>query len=148
MGEFLLEGFVHVLLEVRGFDVFNDRSLKRKTRGGVKMTTLPSLSKVTGSSNTSVGFHCLTKRLYTGLVLAMSLKGWVRWLFKHMTKDTAEPRFKHWATCSFIIMNPDTLLTVLAHKMCVNPPHQIHLLLLFEWRLLKTVAPSCKSLSF
>lgn len=27
VGEFLLEGFVHVLLEVRGFDVFNDRSL-------------------------------------------------------------------------------------------------------------------------
>lgn len=75
MGEFLLEGFVHVLLEVRGFDVFNDRSLKRKTRGGVRMTTLPSLSWVTGSSHTSVGFHCLTRRLYTELVLVVSLKG-------------------------------------------------------------------------
>lgn len=30
VGEFLLEGFVHVLLEVRGFDVFDDRSLKMK----------------------------------------------------------------------------------------------------------------------
>lgn len=30
VGEFLLEGFVHVLLEVRGFDVFNNRSLKNK----------------------------------------------------------------------------------------------------------------------
>lgn len=28
VGEFLLEGFVHVLLEVRGFDVFDDRSLQ------------------------------------------------------------------------------------------------------------------------
>lgn len=75
MGEFLLEGFVHVLLEVRGFDVFNDRSLKRKTRGGVNMTTLSALSKVTGSSHTSVGFHRLTVRLCTGLVLPKSLKG-------------------------------------------------------------------------
>lgn len=31
MGEFLFEGFVHVLLEVGGFDVFDDRGLKRKT---------------------------------------------------------------------------------------------------------------------
>lgn len=38
--EFFLEGFVHVLFEVRGFHVFDDRSLEKKTRGGVKMTTL------------------------------------------------------------------------------------------------------------
>lgn len=75
VGEFLLEGFVHVLLEVRGFDVFNDRSLRRKNRGGVKMTTLLAPSKVTGSSHTSVGFHCPTMRLYRELVLPMSLKG-------------------------------------------------------------------------
>lgn len=31
MGEFLFEGFVHVLLEVGGFDVFDDRGLKGKT---------------------------------------------------------------------------------------------------------------------
>lgn len=30
VGEFLLEGFVHVLLEVRGFDVFDDRSLEKE----------------------------------------------------------------------------------------------------------------------
>lgn len=64
MGEFLLEGFVHVLLEVGGFDVFNDRGLKRETRGGVKVTTLSAPSRVTGSSHTSVGFHGLTMRLY------------------------------------------------------------------------------------
>lgn len=65
MGELLLEGFVHVLLEVRGFDVFNDRSLKRKTRGGVRMTTLLSaLGRRTGSSHTSVGFHNLTMKLH------------------------------------------------------------------------------------
>lgn len=72
--EFLLEGFVHVLLEVRGFDVFDDRGLKRKTRGGVKMTTLSALGSVTGSSHTRVGFHRLTMRLYRDLVLLMSLK--------------------------------------------------------------------------
>lgn len=43
VGEFLLEGFVHVLLEVKGFDVFDDRSLEKKTRGGVKMTALSSV---------------------------------------------------------------------------------------------------------
>lgn len=32
MGEFLFEGFVHVLLEVGGFDVFNDRGLKKKKK--------------------------------------------------------------------------------------------------------------------
>lgn len=32
MGEFLFEGFVHVLFEVRGFDVFNDRGLRRKKK--------------------------------------------------------------------------------------------------------------------
>lgn len=58
MGEFLFEGFVHVLLEVGGFHVFNDRSLKRKTRGGVRVITLSALSKVTGSLHPSVGFHC------------------------------------------------------------------------------------------
>ena len=62
VGELLLEGFVHVFLEVRGFDVFNDRSLKRKTRGGVTMTTRSALGRVTGSSHTSVGFHGLTIR--------------------------------------------------------------------------------------
>lgn len=31
VGELLLEGFVHVLLEVRGFDVFDDRSLEKQT---------------------------------------------------------------------------------------------------------------------
>lgn len=30
VGEFLLEGFVHVLLEVGGFDVFDDRSLEKE----------------------------------------------------------------------------------------------------------------------
>ena len=30
VGKFLLEGFVHVLFEVKGFDVFDDRSLKGK----------------------------------------------------------------------------------------------------------------------
>lgn len=74
MGELLLEGFVHVLFEVRGFDVFNDGGLKRKTRGGVKMTMLSALSKVTGSSHTSVGFHYLTMRLYCVLVLPVRLK--------------------------------------------------------------------------
>lgn len=57
VGEFLLEGFVHVLLEVRGFDVFNDRRLKRKTRRGVNTTALSTLSKAIGSSHTSVGFQ-------------------------------------------------------------------------------------------
>lgn len=63
VGELLLEGFVHVLLEVRGFDVFNDRSLKRKTRDGVSTVTLSAQSKATGSLHSSVGFHCLTMRL-------------------------------------------------------------------------------------
>ena len=38
VGELLLEGLVHVLLEVRRFDVFDDRRLERKTRGGVRGT--------------------------------------------------------------------------------------------------------------
>lgn len=32
MGKFLFEGFIHVLLEVGGFDVFNDRCLRRKKK--------------------------------------------------------------------------------------------------------------------
>lgn len=66
MGELLLEGFVHVLLEVRGFDVFNDRSLKRKTRDGVRMIPLSALVKLTGSLHSRVGFHCLTMKLSEG----------------------------------------------------------------------------------
>lgn len=34
VGEFLLEGFVHVLLEVGGFDVFDDRSLEKDVKIG------------------------------------------------------------------------------------------------------------------
>lgn len=34
MGEFLLEGFVHVLLEVGGFDIFDDRSLEKDVKIG------------------------------------------------------------------------------------------------------------------
>lgn len=40
VGEFLLEGFVHVLLEVRGFDVFNDRSLQTHVKIGVPKMVL------------------------------------------------------------------------------------------------------------
>lgn len=58
VGELLLEGLVHVLLEVRGFDVFDDRRLKRETRGGVRETKLSapraSLRMAPGSSHLSV----------------------------------------------------------------------------------------------
>lgn len=40
VGEFLLEGFVHVLLEVRGFDVFDDRSLQTHVKTGLPKTVL------------------------------------------------------------------------------------------------------------
>lgn len=63
VGKLLLECFVHVLLEVRRFDVFNDCRLKRKTRGGVSVTTLSALIQMP-SSHTGVGFQCLTMNLY------------------------------------------------------------------------------------
>lgn len=58
MGEFLFEGFIHVLLEVGGFDVFDDRGLKGKIKNTDGDNTLSALREATGSlQHTSVALH-------------------------------------------------------------------------------------------
>lgn len=58
--ELLLEGFVHVLFEVRGFDIFDDRGLKRKTRGGGRMNTLSAPYPRTPVLDSSLAFRSHT----------------------------------------------------------------------------------------
>lgn len=67
MGEFLFEGFVHVLLEVGGFDVFNDRGLKGKKKTPVvtTRTSFPHREATRLLRHPSVGLHGHSVRLCT-----------------------------------------------------------------------------------
>lgn len=59
MGEFLFESFVHVLLEVGGFDVFNDCGLKGRKNTPAVTTPMSFLHReATGIlRHPSVGLH-------------------------------------------------------------------------------------------